>query len=78
MESILVINLIDAKSYNIDGVADIEIDDGGSFIFILSPLDKHEKIYWNFTKRKCAIKNMKTIFHDEIRYVIERIFLQRS
>ena len=59
METILVTDLIDVKSYNIEGGADIEIDDGRSSISISAPLDIYEQIYPNFTKRKSARKNTK-------------------
>ena len=57
METMLVTDLIDVKSYNIEGGADIEIDDGRLSISISAPFDIYEKIYPNLTKRKSARKN---------------------
>lgn len=79
MESAIIKDLIDVKSYNIDSVADIEIDHGSGSISISASLDMNEKNILKLYKEKSARKkNQKKIFHDKIRHVPERIFLQRT
>ena len=56
MESAIIKDLIDVKSYNIDGVADIEIDNGSSSISISAPLDMYEKNILKLYEEKSARK----------------------
>ena len=56
MESAIIKDLIDVKSYNIDSVADIEIDHGSGSISISASLDMYEKNILKLYEEKSARK----------------------
>ena len=70
MESILVIDLIDVKTYGMDNGADIEIDDRRLSISTSAPLSLYENLYFRHTKQKARVKIGKKIVLQKIRHLL--------